>query len=78
MSPDPNINLKVMTFRKKLAEDQLHFLMFESIDKLYDEANLASIEEVLKPKPANGDDDIESDLANMSDEDNGTPPFPEM
>ena len=79
MSQDPNINDKIMQFRKKLAEDQLHFLMFEHLDELYDQANIEAIEDRLRPKPSNGDDDIDADLDAIPDDEGGgeMPPFPE-
>lgn len=77
MSADPDINIKIQNFRKKLAEDQLHFLMFETLDKIFEQANMDSMEDKLRPKPSNGDDDLEDELNNMPDEGGEeTPPFP--
>ena len=75
MSQDPNINDNIMTFKKNLARDELEFIMFDHMDEIYEKSNMEAMENRLKPKASNGDDDLDDDLSNIED-DTSTPPFP--
>ena len=65
---DENLSEKeviaVRAFTKFLAKDQLPINM-DKIDEYYDESLKIAVEEIMKPKPEIGDDDLDEELNNM-------------